>query len=93
MLVMRLGGWLFGFGRLSMEVELYLGLLVFAGYVLFDTQLVVERASAGDFDTVGHALDLFVDFVAVAVRVLVILLRNADKRERDEQQQRRRKRA
>lgn len=32
----------------------YLGLLVFAGYVLFDTQLVVERASAGDMDNIQH---------------------------------------
>lgn len=58
-----------------------MGLLVFAGYVLFDTQLVVERASAGDMDNIQHALDLFVDFMAIAVRVLIILLKNQEKKE------------
>lgn len=66
----------------------YLGLLVFAGYVLFDTQLVVERASAGDFDQIQHALDLFVDFMAIAVRVLIILMKNQEEKEK----QRRRRR-
>jgi len=81
MLMMRLGSWIFGYGRLMFNMELYLGLLVFSGYVLFDTQLVVERASAGDMDNVQHALDLFVDFVAIAVRVLVILMKNQEKKD------------
>jgi FtsH-binding integral membrane protein len=88
MLMMRLGSWMFGYGRFMFDVEVYLGLLVFAGYVLFDTQLVVERASAGDMDQVQHALDLFVDFMAIAVRVLIILMKNQEKKE----EQRRRKR-
>jgi FtsH-binding integral membrane protein len=82
MLMMRLGSWIFGYGRGMFNIELYLGLLVFAGYVLFDTQLVVERASAGDFDQIQHALDLFVDFTAVAVRVLVILMKNQEEKEK-----------
>jgi FtsH-binding integral membrane protein len=63
-------------------VRRYLGLLVFSGYVLFDTQLVVERASAGDFDQIQHALDLFVDFMAIAVRVLIILMKNQEEKEK-----------
>lgn len=88
MLVMRLGGWLFGFGGFAFELELYLGLLVFAGYVLFDTQLVVERASAGDMDNIQHAMDLFIDFMAIAVRVLIILLKNQEKRENERRRKR-----
>jgi FtsH-binding integral membrane protein len=58
--------------------------------VLFDTQLIVERASAGDFDVVTAALDLFTDFMAMAVRILIILLRNAEKKQQEEQRRRKR---
>lgn len=95
LLLLRLGSWAFGFRAMgwAFDAELYVGLLVFAGYVLFDTQLIVERASAGDFDHVRHALDVFVDFVALAVRVLVVLLRNAEKREAAQRQGSRRRRS
>lgn len=83
----RLGTWFLGGQRLLFEAELYLGLVLFVGYVLFDTQLAVERAEAGDRDEVRAALDLFVNFSAIFVRVLVILLRSAAAK--DEQRERR----
>lgn len=89
MLAMRLGGWLLGLGRFAFEVELVLGLVVFSGYIIFDTQVIVERCGAGDFDNIKHAVDLFTDLVAVFVRVLIILIRNSEKRD-DEDRRRRR---
>jgi FtsH-binding integral membrane protein len=62
--------------------------VVFAGYIIFDTQVIVERCGAGDFDTIKHALDLFVDALAVFVRVLIVLLRSAEKREAEEERRR-----
>ena len=56
-------------------LQLYGGLLVFVGYILFDTQMIVEQASQGNMDYIRHALDLFVDFVAILIRLLVILVR------------------
>lgn len=81
--LMRVATWFLGGGALLFEAELYLGLLVFCGYVLFDTQMIVERAEAqgSAADPVRHALDLFVDFAAIFARVLVVLLRNAERRE------------
>lgn len=89
MLAVRLGGWLFGARSFAFGFELYVGLLVFSGYVLFDTQLIVERAAAGDMDHVRHALDLFVDAVAILVRVLVLLMKNQERKEREQRRKRR----
>jgi FtsH-binding integral membrane protein len=112
----------------QMSAELYLGLIVFLGYVVYDTQvrvgvgietstsaattrwwwwwwcmtlappppppppapppslqMTIEKASAGDRDFVGHALELQIDFVALFVRIAIVLLRRSasNKKRRD----------
>ena len=56
----------------------------------YDTQLIVEKASAGDMDHVRHALDLLVELIAIFVRVLIILMKNAEEKNRKENEKKRR---
>ncbi|XP_022718466.1 bax inhibitor 1-like [Durio zibethinus] len=68
---------IFGGSTALFTAEIYLGLLVFVGYMVVDTQDIIEKAHLGDLDYVKHALTLFTDFVAVFVRILVIMLKNS----------------
>ncbi|MBA0685415.1 hypothetical protein Goari_013076 [Gossypium aridum] len=68
---------IFGGSTALFMTEIYLGLLVFVGYMIVDTQDIIEKAHLGDLDYVKHALTLFTDFVAVFVRILIIMLKNS----------------
>ncbi|GER50593.1 BAX inhibitor-1 [Striga asiatica] len=80
---------IFGGSMGLFKFELYFGLLIFVGYIVVDTQDIIERAHLGDLDYVNHALTLFSDFVAVFVRILIIMLKNASEKEEKKRKKRR----
>lgn len=47
---------------------------MFVGYIVVDTQDIIEKAHLGDLDYVKHSLTLFTDFIAVFVRILIIMV-------------------
>ncbi|XP_042493713.1 bax inhibitor 1-like [Macadamia integrifolia] len=79
---------IFGGSTALFQFELYFGLLLFVGYIVVDTQEIIERAHLGELDYVKHSLTLFTDFAAVFVRILIIMLKHAA--EKDQKKRRRR---
>lgn len=80
----------FGGSAAIFKFEIYFGLLVFIGYVVVDTQEIIELAHQGDMDYVKHSLNLFTDFVAIFVRILIIMLKNSAEKEKNEKKKKRR---
>ncbi|XP_044734582.1 probable Bax inhibitor 1 [Chrysoperla carnea] len=58
---------------LLFQAHLYLGLFLMCGFVLYDTQIIIEKRRAGSKDFVSHSLDLFIDFIGIFRRLVVIL--------------------
>ncbi|XP_012540498.1 bax inhibitor 1 [Monomorium pharaonis] len=56
-----------------MQAHLYLGFFLMCGFVIYDTQLIIEKYHMGSRDFIMHSLDLFIDFVSVFRHLLVIL--------------------
>ncbi|XP_020297516.1 bax inhibitor 1 [Pseudomyrmex gracilis] len=81
---------LFSFANLFLGLSfisqsyLYLGLFMMCGFVIYDTQLIIEKYHMGNTDFIMHSLDLFIDFVQVFRHLLILLtqkeLRNSRKR-------------
>ncbi|ELU02984.1 hypothetical protein CAPTEDRAFT_158085 [Capitella teleta] len=61
-----------------LDINLYLGLFVMCGFILYDTQLIVEKRRMGSDDYIWHSVELFVDMVNVFRYILIILARKDD---------------
>nr|CAD7421749.1 unnamed protein product [Timema poppensis] len=51
------------------------------GFVLYDTQLIIEKRRNGDKDFVAHSVDLFVDLIGIFRRLVIILTQREQRRE------------
>jgi FtsH-binding integral membrane protein len=60
--------------QLLFQAHLYIGLAIFCGFIMFDTQVIIEKARRGDKDFIAHSLDLFIDFIQIFRKVLIILM-------------------
>ncbi|XP_033728667.1 probable Bax inhibitor 1 [Pecten maximus] len=69
--------------RLIWEVMLYSVLFIFCAFVLYNTQLIVEKKRKGDDDYIWHSVDLFIDFIQIFRRLLIILSNKDKKKEKN----------
>ncbi|KAG7547161.1 Bax inhibitor 1-related [Arabidopsis suecica] len=63
---------IFGGSITVVKFELYFGLLIIVGYIVVDTQMIIEKAHHGDMDYVQHSFTFFTDFASLFVRILVL---------------------
>jgi len=72
--------------QLLFQAHIWIGMAVFCGFIMFDTQVIIRKARNGDKDFVAHSLDLFIDFVQIFRKVLILLMQ---KDERDNKKKQR----
>ncbi|KZC06905.1 putative Bax inhibitor 1 [Dufourea novaeangliae] len=62
------------------QAHLYVGLFLMCGFVIYDTQLIIEKFHMGSKDFILHSLDLFIDFIAIFRHLLIILTQKVKKK-------------
>jgi len=68
--------------QMIFEINLYAGLFLFCGFILYDTQLIIEKRKNGDDDFIWHSVDLFLDFINIFRRLLIILGRKEESKKK-----------
>jgi len=58
------------------KIDLYLGLVIFCMYIIYDTQMIIKEADDGNYDVIFHAMTFYLDFINIFIRILLILMRN-----------------
>jgi len=64
------------------DINLYLGFFVFCAFVLYDTQLIVEKRRLGDDDYIWHSVDLFLDFINIFRKLMIILSKKENEKKK-----------
>merc|ERR550519_842089 len=68
--------------QLLFQAHLYLGLAIFCGFIMFDTQYIIEKARHGNRDFIAHSLDLFIDFIQIFRKIVILLMQKEDRNQK-----------
>jgi FtsH-binding integral membrane protein len=89
MALYRLFSWLFGYQAHFNMLYIMGGLLSACLYVIYDTQVIIERAERGDKDEISHALTLFLDLFDLFIKILRVLMELQKRQEEDNRNKKR----
>ena len=81
--------WLTGYGVYGMPYLLG-GLFLSCLYIIYDTQIIIERAERGDKDVPTHTMLLFIDLFDLFIKILRVLNELNKNKEEEERNRRRR---
>ena len=56
-------------------VYIVVGLFVACIYVIYDTQMIIERAEHGDKDVPSHTMILFMDLFDLFIKIVQLLIK------------------
>lgn len=68
--------------QLLFQLHIYIGLAIFCGFIMFDTQVIILKARRGDTDFISHTLDLFIDFIQIFRKIVVLLMQKEDRNQK-----------
>ena len=62
------------------SIEPYISILLFSGFIAYDTHRAVEFYKAGKYDHFAHAVELYLDFINILIEVMKILAKAKQKK-------------
>ena len=60
------------------------GLFVACLYVIYDTQLIIERAERGEKDVPKHSMILFIDLFELFIKIVQVLIKLSEDNKKKE---------
>eukprot|EP00096_Caligus_rogercresseyi_P001414 TRINITY_DN1225_c0_g1_i3.p1 TRINITY_DN1225_c0_g1~~TRINITY_DN1225_c0_g1_i3.p1 ORF type:complete len:236 (-),score=63.87 TRINITY_DN1225_c0_g1_i3:390-1097(-) len=56
------------------KIKLWAGFAIFCGFIVYDTQMIIQKCEAGDKDFIRHSVELFIDFINILKDITIILM-------------------
>ena len=85
----RTMSWMFGYSKYGMGhmnmVYLMVSLFMTCLYIIYDTQMIIEKAERGDKDVPSHTMTLFMDLFDLFIKIVQLLMKLSedDKKKKD----------
>jgi FtsH-binding integral membrane protein len=65
------------------SLSVYGGLILFSGFLLYDTQKIVHRAQISPiYDPVNHSISIYLDILNIFMRIAMILAQGGNQKRR-----------